>query len=642
MNGSLDLRFLTLTLRNFMSYGNAITTINLDLPGTCQIQGRNLDDTEQGIGANGVGKSTLINALVYVLYGRAMSSDIAVDDLINDVNKQNCMVSCVFKIRHDTYQITRYRKMKTGPESNYVEVLKNDEKLDELNKASIDATNEWIINLLGMPRELFVRLVVYDADEVSFFKLEASKQRLVMENLFQITTLSEKAELAKESNKKSKNELAVEENNIERLLDSIQLHDQQLLKANQRLHAWENDRKVNINTYQNQYVELSKIDVEYERQLIAGYKEVEQKIAELRPIVDAIKNQRSLYTSDVKQYQLKCSNFTQQIKTLHNDRARLVSQSEALKKQIALLQESKCPECGQHLESAQQHAIEKHTQCEKIENEIKNIDTTVSSVEDSIVNIMNDREQIEALITETDKKIQETLLQITTIMDAAIKPNYSSDSELAVIDSKKNNLQEKIISLQQQTNPHLEVVNDLQQVSPPNVNYDNINHLKKVIDHQTFLIKLLTDKKSFIRRNLIQKRLPLLNEKLSKYLKQMGLPFKVEFNSDLTPSIKRRGQSLGFGSLSHGQKARVNFALSFAFRDVQESMSRRINICMLDEVLDKALCGVGANAAVNMINEKAKEDKISIFVITHKSELSNRFHRQMIVTMENGFSSIQQ
>ena len=155
-----------------------------------------------------------------------------------------------------------------------------------------------------------------------------------------------------------------------------------------------------------------------------------------------------------------------------------------------------------------------------------------------------------------------------------------------------------------------------------------------------FLMKLLTKKDSFVRRVLLNKNLPFLNQRLQYYLTSLGLSHQVEFTHEMTASISQFGRVMDFGNLSNGQRARVNLALSFAFRDVLQSLHERINICMLDEVLDVGLDTIGVQNAARMLKRKARDENLSLYIISHRDEIDSAFDRTMTVQMKEGFSQI--
>lgn len=129
---------------------------------------------------------------------------------------------------------------------------------------------------------------------------------------------------------------------------------------------------------------------------------------------------------------------------------------------------------------------------------------------------------------------------------------------------------------------------------------------------------------------------------LQHYLDELGLPHTVQFTHELAAKISRFGQELDFGNLSAGQRARVNFALSLAFKDVLQRLHTKINVCMLDEVLDHGLDTVGVQAAARLVKRKARDEELSMFIVSHRDEVDGIFDRTMTVQMSQGFSNIKE
>ena len=161
------IRFTTLSMKNFLSYGAVPTVLNLDRAGTTLILGEDLDNTEQGIGANGVGKTVIINALVYALYDKPISN-ISKDNLVNNINKKNMLVTLDFEKDGTQYHIQRARKTKAGAAGNWVKLSKDGEDITPDNVAH---TNVLIEKILGIPFDLFVRIVAVSASHTPFLDL---------------------------------------------------------------------------------------------------------------------------------------------------------------------------------------------------------------------------------------------------------------------------------------------------------------------------------------------------------------------------------------------------------------------------------------------------------------------------------------
>lgn len=731
--------FEELTIRNFMSYGNAPSSINLNLPGTTYIQGRNLDNTEQGIGANGVGKSVIIHALVYALYGEALNSEMKLDELVNDFNNKDCVVSVTFTVNDDRYTITRHRKCKNGPESNFITITMNGTPVDV--KSSVRETDAWIVNVIGLSKELFIRLVVYDADEVSFFKLAAPKQRELLEQLFHLTILSEKAESIKENSKDVKTQIDIEQSTIDQAESDLLKHNQRVANAIQRVDGYEQERELNILKLNEKLQLLNAIDFEKEKALFQNIISIDNQITTHETEITNLSHEKTLisarkssvevqlnadiqkinttfverkqslneeissFNDELDAHKTLISNTQTSITKLKNESSNLILKIDNIKSTIKNLEEkgniidgklaqltaSTCPECNQHFFD-QEKITDYQSQKESLTLKIADHQTTIDEHErekneivgkihglneeinryqnDPVISLINQkidnvREKLDTLnheqseevnqlklynkdfldgidqeILEITRKIRTLNSTISELEDSKPKLIFKNMESLNTAFVQKEQIEQTIQFTTNSLNPHIDALTELKNENIATADYTKINHLKELADHQQYMVKILTDKKSFIRKALVSKRLPYLNERLKHYLLMMQLPYNVEFLSDLTPAIRRRGVSKGFANLSHGQRARVNFALSFAFRDVLEQMHKRVNICILDEVLDRALCNVGALSAVNLITEKAKADQIGIYVITHKSELATRFQRSMVVTMQNRFSSV--
>lgn len=217
---------------------------------------------------------------------------------------------------------------------------------------------------------------------------------------------------------------------------------------------------------------------------------------------------------------------------------------------------------------------------------------------------------------------------------------YDTMKALLTDQARVDAVREKLESLKNFVNPLLSTIDDLRAVKLEETKDDEIALLESDIEHQQFLVKLLTKKDSFIRKTLLQKSIPFMNARLRYYLDRIGLPHKVAFQEDLSVKISQFGNTIGFGIISSGQKARINIALAFTFRDMLQLRHGRLNFCILDECLDVGLGNVGVQLVAKMIKQIAQEEKLSMFIISHRDEIANMFDRTMIVELRSGFSNI--
>jgi DNA repair exonuclease SbcCD ATPase subunit len=171
------------------------------------------------------------------------------------------------------------------------------------------------------------------------------------------------------------------------------------------------------------------------------------------------------------------------------------------------------------------------------------------------------------------------------------------------------------------------------------VSYDHLNELTKLQDHQDFLLKLLTNKDSFIRKKIIDQNLSYLNSRLVHYLDRIGLPHQVMFQNDLSVEITELGRDLDFDNLSRGERNRLILSMSWAFRDVWESLYRPVNLLFVDEMIDSGLDTQGVENALAILKKMGRERHKSIWLVSHRDELAGRVENIMKVVKENGFTS---
>ena len=190
-----------------------------------------------------------------------------------------------------------------------------------------------------------------------------------------------------------------------------------------------------------------------------------------------------------------------------------------------------------------------------------------------------------------------------------------------------------------ETDPYQEQIDELRNTAMQEITWDSVNSLTSLKEHQEFLLKLLTSKDSFIRKKIIDQNLAYLNNRLTYYLDKMGLPHSVLFQNDLTVLITQLGQDLDFDNLSRGERNRLILSLSWAFRDVWESLYQQINLLFVDELVDNGLDASGVEGALAVLKKMSRERKKNIFLISHKDELIGRVNNVLKVIKENGFTS---
>ena len=216
---------------------------------------------------------------------------------------------------------------------------------------------------------------------------------------------------------------------------------------------------------------------------------------------------------------------------------------------------------------------------------------------------------------------------------------YKTLEEALTHRNNVDNLIQSIKDKNDEENPYIEQIESMKNTGIQEISWDTINELTSLKDHQEFLYKLLTSKDSFIRRRIIDQNIAYLNHRLAHYLDAIGLPHDVKFNSDLSVEITEYGRDLDFDNLSRGERNRLILSLSWAFRDIYESLNHPMNFLCIDELIDSGLDGVGVENALGILKKMSREQKKNIFLISHREELSGRVNDVLYVIKEGGFTS---
>ena len=340
-----------LTVKNFMSVGNATQAIDFDRRDLTLVLGENLDLGGDG-SRNGTGKTTIINALSYALYGQALSN-IRKDNLVNKTNGKNMLVSLDFSVNGTDYKIERGRK------PNVLKFYVNNQEQEITDEAQGDSreTQGAIENMLGMSHDMFKHIVALNTYTEPFLSLKAAEQRTMIEQLLGVTQLSEKAEALKEQMKASKDAITKEEYRIKAVQDANKRMEDQIANLKRRQKLWQDKKQEDLEKFAVAYAELDKIDIEAElvaHQLRTEWSNKVFKKAEL----DKAKARAEA------------------------DIAREEKQHARLAREIAALLEHKCHACGQdlHDDAHETQLAAKQAEQEQVAAQIESHAMTVSSL----------------------------------------------------------------------------------------------------------------------------------------------------------------------------------------------------------------------------------------------------------------------
>ena len=569
-----------------MSVGNQTQAIDFQQKLLTLVLGENLDMGGDDAGSrNGTGKTTIVNALSYALYGEALTK-IRRDNLVNKTNGKGMLVTITFEKEGKKYRVERGRK------PNVMKYFIDDEEqeLSDVSQGDSRKTQEDLNKMIGMTPRMFKHLVALNTYTQPFLSLHHTEQQDIIEQLLGIQLLSEKADILKTKIKRSKEDIAMETARLDGLKISNEKVEETIQSLQSKSSAWSTQNKVDIEKLQESITEIESLDIDNEL-------EAHQKLEQWNKLNDELgqlNKDKSNLEATIVQADKTAKKLDKDLEKLHD--------------------EATCYACGQELPKEKIEEMQR-----KIEEEFGDANSYVMDLQDKI--------------DKTDAKINKigNLEQRPTTYYETIKEAYEHRQ---YVDTLKTALKNK----QDESNPYLDQIDELQKQAIQEVNYDTVNTMQKLKEHEEFLYKLLTNKDSFIRKKIIDQNLTFLNNRLTHYLDQLGLPHLVTFQNDLSVEITQLGQSLDFDNLSRGERNRLILGMSFAFRDVWENLYQNINLLFLDELIDSGMDTAGVESALAILKKMSRERAKNIFLISHKDELIGRVNNVLRVVKENGFT----
>lgn len=567
-----------------MSVGNATQGIDFDRRDLTLVLGENLDLGGDDSGArNGTGKTTIINALSYALFGQALTN-IKKDNLINKTNVKHMLVTIDFECDGRSYRIERGRK------PNVLKFYIDEQELeskDDNSQGDSRETQQEIERLLRMSHDMFKHIVALNTYTEPFLSLKANEQRTIIEQLLGITMLSEKADALKEQNKITKDSIQSEEFRIKAVGDANKRIQDQIDALMRRQTLWLKKKNDDISGLQTAYDQLAQLDIEAE---LEAHKTL------------AVYNEQQRAS---REYATKLTAAKQSLAKEQKTWAKLDTE-------VHQLQDHKCYACGQAFHD-DQHSV-----------------------------VLEEKQQA---LTESaaaaDKLHSDIAVLEANPVFVCSKPEtfYSSESDAFEHRASMATVLTQLTSKQNEADPYADQIKEMCEQALQEISYDTMNELTRIKEHQEFLLKLLTNKDSFIRKKIIDQNLSYLNARLGYYLDKIGLPHTVKFNNDLTVSIEELGRELDFDNLSRGERNRLILSLSWSFRDVWESLYSQINLLFIDELVDSGMDSSGVENALAILKKMSREGQKSVWLVSHKDELAGRVNNILTVVKENGFTN---
>ena len=676
-----------ITLRNFLSIGAVTQAVNFDRQELTLILGENIDLGGDGA-RNGTGKTSLIQGLSYALFGVPINS-IRKDNLVNRTNAKGMMVTLEFSVNSIDYKIERGRK------PNILRFYVN----SDLQKGNDDAQGEnketqvAIEKVIHMSADMFRHIVALNTYSEPFLALKNNEQRDIIEQLLGITLLSEKAESIKQQLKNTKDDIQQEEFNVKAIEEANKRVKEQIESTKRRQKLWKMKHDEDLERLAIDYQRLITINIDSELQshkdlsvwiekkkqqdaynsLLARSTAWQQKhdsdISVAR-VSYSLKNEYDIETELATWVKLNewlresitqdtlASTIATQTKSIEKEK-KLISK---LEKEVGSLEDHTCYACGQDFHD-ESHAKVLTDKQEMLTNarvqvaELANLlvanallvkelglqPTPLYKTEAEAIRHSSDLRNLKKVFE--DKKLEANpfadQLSEYTVIELGRQPETHYDTESQAIEhrSKVANIIKDIERKSEDVDPYNEQIAEMENQALQEINFDKINRLTRTMEHQKFLLDILTSKDSFVRKKIIDQNLSYLNSRLTHYLDKIGLPHQVIFKNDLQVEITELGRELDFDNLSRGERNRLILGLSFAFRDVWENLYSPINTLFIDELIDSGLDTMGVENAIAILKDMSRRRKKSIWLVSHREELAGRVPNVLKVIKENGFTS---
>lgn len=565
--------FKTIKWKNLLSTGNQFTEVDFTLNTTNLI-----------IGVNGAGKSTILDALCFSLFGRSFRK-INKPQLINTVNEKDCIVEVEFTIGTTEWKVVR------GIKPNIFEIHRNGEVLDQAS-ASVDQQKWLEQTILKMNYKSFTQIVILGSSTfVPFMQLPAAHRREVIEDLLDIKIFSSMNTVIKEKIRQIREEVKTLELKKESLFDKVEMQRNFIEELENRGNA-----KINDN---------------------------QKKIANLDTEVDIYMRENSSLEESIFKYikeQEEVTGAADKLRKLGNLKGKISQKVLTITTEHKFFTENTvCPTCTQEIdETFRLHRItDAQNKAKELQSGYQELEETIKSEEE--------RERQFNILSKEITKLTHEVSQNNTKISGCQRQIRDFESEIQTLTNQlknKNTEHEKLESFRE----------TLQKT------YDELAVKKDSINYYDFAYGLLKD--GGVKSKIIKKYLPLINQQVNRYLQMMdfyiNFTLDEEFNETVQSPIH---EDFSYASFSEGEKMRIDLALLFTWREVAGfKNSVNTNLLILDEVFDSSLDGFGTEEFLKIIKYTIKN--ANIFVISHKTGLDDKFDNVIKFEKVKGFSRI--
>lgn len=563
--------FKKIKWKNFLSTGNSFTEIDLCKNKTCLI-----------VGENGAGKSTILDALSFVLFGKPFRN-INKPQLTNTINKKDTVVEIEFQINKTQYKIIR------GIKPAVFEVYQNN-KLINQNAEQKDYQEILEKQILKINHKSFCQVVVLgSASFVPFMQLSAANRRVIIEDILDLQIFTKMNLILKDKVATNSQDILVTEGDIKLGKEKIRMqreHNESIIALNQKTADKKRDQA-------DEFARLIGVSQ-------ARVKDLQAEIADKKKKAEDIKKEQ------------------QKLQKLKDIQTQLLQKIQTCKSTIDFFDtHDNCPTCKQDIDLAfRQEAIsQKNLQITEVNEGLDKLKTTITETAEKVEALSTLNDDIFNLnieLSQTNTKIQSWAQQIKDI-ELEIKQISETSANLIVENINEDDLKELELKY--------------------NTLVDDKEHL------QTASMIL---KDGGIKAKIIKQYIPIINKLINKYLSAMDFFVNFELNEQFEESIKSRFRDdFTYASFSEGEKQKIDLALLFTWRAVAKMRnSMSTNLLIMDEIFDSSLDSNAADSLMQIIHQIAADS--NVFIISHREQMNDRFTNIIRFSKHKNFSMVQQ
>jgi DNA repair exonuclease SbcCD ATPase subunit len=558
--------------RNFLSTGQHETEIIL-----------NKDSTTLIVGNNGAGKSTILDALTFSLFGKPFRR-INKPQLVNSVNERDCRVEVEFSIGEISWKIVR------GIKPNIFEIYRNGSALDQ-SSAALDQQRWLEQNVLKMNYKSFTQIVILGSSNfVPFMQLSAANRREVIEDLLDIKIFSSMNSIVKDRIRECREEVRTLELKKESLSDRLQMQKNFMEEIESRGNA-------NINSHKEKIANLANEIGVY----ISENDGTTKKVEDLTKELDSVSGSKD----KLKKLGALKGKISQKVATVTEEH-KFFSQNTV------------CPTCTQNIEESF-----RLNRIEDTQNKAKELQTGFLELERAI----KEEEERECHFVAVSN-------EVTKLTHGISQNNIKISGLQRQIGDLESEIQRLTTQLANRNSEHEKLEKFQEDLSNT---YDNLVDKKTQINNHEFVYNLLKD--SGVKSKIIKKYLPLINQQVNRYLRMMDFYINFTLDDEFNETVQSPiHEDFSYASFSEGEKMRIDLALLFTWREVAKfKNSVNTNLLIMDEVFDSSLDGFGTEEFLRIIRFVVKD--ANIFVISHKSGLEDKFNKLIKFDKVKGFSS---